>query len=87
MNQNCMIQFLCLPQHLAEGRYIVAVHRPQVGDPHIFKQHTWYKKLLNAVLGAFQPVNDRISHHRHLSQNVCNALFQIIVAGIRAESA
>ena len=53
MDQNCVIQLLGLPQHLAEGLDIVAVHRAQIGNAHIFKQHTGYKQLFYAVLGAF----------------------------------
>ena len=80
MNQDCVVQLLGLPQHLAEGLDIMAVHWSQIGDSHIFKQHAWYKQLLYTVFGAFDFVYHGSAHHRNPVQGICHALFQVVVA-------
>ena len=86
MDQNCVVQLLGLPQHLAEGLDIVAVHRAQIGNAHIFKQHTGYKQLFYAVLGAFDFIYHGSAHHRNPVQGVCHALFQVVVAAACAQA-
>ena len=86
MDQNSVIQLLGLPQHLAESLDIMAVHRAQIGNAHIFKQHAGYKQLFYAVLGAFDFVYHGSAHHRDPVQSVCHALFQVVVAAACAQA-
>ena len=49
MQQNCTVYLLCFfkcPHQLID---IMSVIRSQIGQPHLFKQHARYKKLLDAV--------------------------------------
>ena len=70
-----MVQFLRLLKHLAHGRDIMAVHRAQIGNAHVLKQHSGYEQLLDAVLCPFDLVNQRRSPHGKTLQGIRHILF------------
>ena len=69
-----MVQLLRLLKHLAHGRDIMAVHRAQIGNAHILKQHSGYEQLLDAVLGALDLVYHHRPHNRYPVKGICHIL-------------
>ena len=50
MHKHRTIHTLCLIKHTAHFLYITAIHRSQIDDAHLLKEHTRNKKLLYAAL-------------------------------------
>ncbi len=65
MNQHGMVQFLRFPQGPFKCLDIVAVHRSQIGDSHVFKQHPWDQKLFDPVLGPADLIYELVSYDRN----------------------
>ena len=64
----------------------MSVHRPQIGNAHIFKKHAWYEQLFDAVLGALDLIYHHRSHHRYPVQGICHILLQVIVTAACAQA-
>ena len=64
------------PQQLAD---IMAVHRAQISDAHIFKQHTRDDELLQAVFRPADAVYHLFPVDRNAVQGIVNALLQLRV--------
>ena len=80
VHQHRVIQLFRLPKHLAELGNVVPVHRPQIGDAHILKEHPRDKQLLDAVLGALDLVDHGRAHHGNPVQGVGHVFLQVVIA-------
>ena len=86
MHQHRMIDLLCLPDHLLHRLDIVTVHRSQVGNAHIFKQHAGNQQLLDGIFGLLQLLHQSIADHRNGAQEGADRKLQLIVALIRTNA-
>ena len=80
MNQYRMIQLLCLPENLCHRPDIMSVHWSEIGNAHIFKQHSRNHQLFDAVLGPADLIHQPLPEHRNLHQRCCHILFQPVIA-------
>ena len=61
MDEHRVLSALRLPDHTHERSRVVSVHRPQIGDSHILKEHAGDHQLLQAVLRLPDSGHHRIS--------------------------
>ena len=85
MHQHCVIQPLCLQKSALYLPDIMAIHRSQISNPHIFEKHSGNKQLLDAVFRPLDPVNHLLAPGDPL-QGSGNILFQVIVAVTGAQT-
>ena len=52
----------------------------QIRKTHVFKKHTWNKKLLEAILGSADPAHKLFAVDRHTVQRIRDRCFQIQIA-------
>ena len=67
MDQYGMIDPLRVMHDFGQLTDIMTVHRSEVGDAHIFKEHTRNDHLLDGVLRADDHIRHRIADHRKTS--------------------
>ena len=63
------------PQHVLN---IMSVYRSQIGDSHIFENHSRYKELFQTAFGPLDP-SDHPLAIRQLAQRCVYSRFQILV--------
>ena len=80
-----VVQPFRLPEDPDHAPDIVAVHRTQIGDPHILEQHARDQELLDAVLGILDLPDDMGTDARNVPEGFRDLLLQLIVADARAD--
>ena len=75
MHDDGLIQLLCFLEHPAHLPDIMPVHRPQIRKPHLFKEHSRYKKLFDSVFGLMDMLDNPLSVYRNFIQCIRNAAF------------
>lgn len=86
MHQNRMIDLLGFPDHLFYGLDIMTVHRSQISDAHIFKEHARNQQLLDGIFGLLHLLHQRTADHRNRAQKGTDRKLQLIVALIRTNA-
>ena len=79
MYQNRPFHALGILKNLYHLAHIVAVHGPQIGDPHVLKEHARNHQLLQAVLGLAQSIYHLFPHIGNLAQGPGDSHLQIRV--------
>ena len=79
MQQDRAFDLLSFPESPAQHRKIMARHRSQICDPHVFKEHPRHHKLFDAAFGPADLLDHRISHHRNLMKGIRDPLLQSCV--------
>ena len=78
MDQDCLVDALCVLDGLDHIPDIVSVDRPQIGDPHLLKEHSGHHQGLERLLGPADPL-------RHLGERlierVIHAVTQLYITG------
>ena len=74
VNQHRMIQLFCLLEGAAQLSDIMAVNGPQIGNSHIFKQHSRNQQLFNSIFGTLNLINNRLTA-RNLVQRIADPFF------------
>ena len=77
MNQHRLLDFPCLPKDMYHLLNIMAVHRSQIGDTHILKEHPGHNEMLKTAFGAPNLAHHLIPVLWLAAQGVINPLFQI----------
>ena len=86
MDQYRLIQPPGLLQDPPQPFQVMAVHRPQVNDPHILKQHPRDQKLFNPLFCPADLIYDPWPCHRDLFQQRGHIFFQVIISASRADA-
>ena len=68
-----------------QGRDVVPVHRPQVGDAHVLEHHAGYHQLLEAALCPADAADGAVPPLGAL-EGIVDSLFQVQIAGGRADA-
>ena len=76
MYQYRAVQLLSFLEYTAHLLDIVPVHRSQIRNSHVFKQHSRNKKLLDAVLCLMDMLHKSLAIYWNFIQNICNSRFQ-----------
>ncbi len=58
----------------------MSIHRTQIGQSHIFKQHTGDKQLLDAALRLANAADHPFSVYRYPLQGIHHSVFQLLIA-------
>ncbi len=79
MDKDCPVDFCSFPQHPEHSPDIMAVHRPKVGNPHIFKEHPRDEKLFDAAFGPADLFYHPLPVNRDFIQGIGDACFQPLI--------
>ena len=60
-----MLDALCFLKYTDHFLHVMAVHRSQIRDPHVLKQHSGNEELFDPVLQLVQTICQRSSDHRN----------------------
>lgn len=80
MDKYCMAHPLGLLESPDELINIMTVHRAQVRDAHILKEHSRNHQLLQAAFCLLQLPHDAVAVYRNLLQGALQALSKVIIS-------
>ena len=72
MNQHCIFTTLRFPDDFHHRFHIVSVHRSQISNSHILKEHSRYHKMFYTAFGPAD-IPDNLFPFRHILQGIEHA--------------
>ena len=74
------VQQLRVGKHLDQLLQVVAVDRPEIDKPQLFKKYARHHGILDGVPQRLQTSEKRIAHHRNAPETLLQVALQIVVA-------